>query len=87
MLLAVGVLAHSPEEVKVSRRLSVIRLLPWVFYSWLCFGFVLLSMLAKVQVLPALLAFLLVFPLVGVGRIGIGWFTFTTNAEIMAHQS
>jgi hypothetical protein len=74
MLLAVDVLAHSLEEIKVSGRLSLIRFLPWVFCSWLCFGFVLLSMLAKVQVLPALLAFLLVFPLVGVGRIGIGWF-------------
>jgi hypothetical protein len=74
MLLAVGILAHSREEIKAPGRLSVIRFLPWVFCSWLCCGFVLISMLAKVQVLPALLAFLLVFPLVGVGRIGIGWF-------------
>ena len=74
MLLAVGVLAHSLEEIKTIWRSSLNRVLPWVVCSWLCFGFVLLSMLAKVQVLPVLLVFLLVFSLVAVGRLGIDWF-------------
>jgi hypothetical protein len=74
LLLALGVLAHSREEIKAIWRSSLIRVLPWVVCSWLCFGFILLSMLAKVQVLPVLLIFLLVFPLVAVGKLGIGWF-------------